>query len=99
MPTVLVFYLCDCIDFVKSLLLLGGDIESNPGPDTALIMKQLRAMNRDIQEIKNEKSYISERLKVIAEKLDISLLYKKVNVCGNGLDNLLMSQNSNREAR
>lgn len=48
----------NCTDFVKSLLLLGEYIESNPGPDIALIIEQLRAMSPSIQESENEKSKI-----------------------------------------
>lgn len=69
--------MCDCTDFVKTLLLLGGDIESDPVSYTDLIMEQLRVMSRDIQEIKDEKSKISEPLMVIKKKLDNTSLFNE----------------------
>ncbi|XP_077531251.1 uncharacterized protein LOC144143356 [Haemaphysalis longicornis] len=61
---------------VKELLLLGGDIETNPGPDLESISKQLELIALDLKDIKEQ------RLKSIETKLEsLALLDKKVSSC------------------
>lgn len=72
--------MCTCI---KELLLLSGDIETNPGPDMNKIMKQLQVIADDIKEIKEE------RLKSIEGKLEqVTLLEKKITSCVSQVTNL-----------
>ncbi|XP_077494403.1 uncharacterized protein LOC144105085 [Amblyomma americanum] len=61
---------------LRKLLLLGGDIEANPGPDTAQILTQLQEIASDIKEIKEK------RLADIDNKLDaLARLEKQVTSC------------------
>lgn len=62
--------------FLRKLLLLAGDIESNPGPDLAQIAKQLKEVAVDIKEIKEG------RLADMDKKLDaLSRLEPKITSC------------------
>lgn len=66
----------DVSGMLRQLLLLGGDIEANPGPDLAKIAKQLESIAADIKDIKEK------RLTDIEKKLDIlGNLEDKVVAC------------------
>ncbi|XP_077512299.1 uncharacterized protein LOC144123324 [Amblyomma americanum] len=66
----------DVAVFLCKLLLLSGDVETNPGPEMAQIAKQLKDIAEDIKEIKEK------RLTDIENKLDaITLLETKVQSC------------------
>lgn len=59
-----------------NLLLLAGDVETNPGPDLAHLAKQLQAIAGDLKEIKEE------RLTAIDKKLELlESLYSKITMC------------------
>ncbi|XP_077504252.1 uncharacterized protein LOC144114398 [Amblyomma americanum] len=62
-PRLLSFVFC-MTSCLRKLLLLGGDIETNPGPDMAQIAKQLKEIASDIKDIKENK------LDDIEKKLD-----------------------------
>lgn len=62
--------------FLGRLLLLGGDVETNPGPELTQIMKQLKEISTDIKEIKEK------RLVDIDNKLDaLGALEEKLISC------------------
>lgn len=64
------------------LLVLSGDVEVNPGPDMKIIMEQLKAIAKDIQDIKNEKVTTNDRLSAIEQKLEsFSTLQTTVSAC------------------
>lgn len=46
---------CDVRFSLRRWLLLGGDIESNPGPDPTQISKQLKEISCDIKDIKEKR--------------------------------------------
>ncbi|KAM7297306.1 uncharacterized protein ISCGN_022459 [Ixodes scapularis] len=74
--------LCNVIVYLKMLLLLSGDVEVNPGPDMKIIMEQLKAIAKDIQDIKNEKVTTNDRLSAIEQKLEgFSTLQTTVSAC------------------
>ncbi|XP_049267962.1 uncharacterized protein LOC125756943 [Rhipicephalus sanguineus] len=80
-------WLCCLLDIavicLRKLLLLGGDIETNPGPDTAQILKQLREIAADIKDIKEN------RLVEIEKKVDaLSNLEEKVTSCQDRLSHM-----------
>lgn len=54
-----------CMTSFKKLLLMGGDIQSNPGPELKEIAKQLTVIASDIKDIKEK------RLADIDSKLDV----------------------------
>lgn len=63
-------------------MLLGGDIEENPGPDLETLAKQLSDIAVDILEIKNAKALTNQRLSAIDKKLEkISCFEKQVSDC------------------
>lgn len=71
------------------LLLLGGDIETNPGPD---ISQQLKEIAADIKEIKES------RLPKIDKKLDsLARLEEKVDSCQEQIANMKMVIQSKQE--
>ncbi|XP_050030536.2 uncharacterized protein [Dermacentor andersoni] len=61
---------CKLFAVLRMLLLLGGDIELNPGPTLDGIAEQLKLIAGDIQEIKKEKSITNTRLNAIDKKLE-----------------------------
>lgn len=62
--------------YLKDLLLLAGDVETNPGPDLKQIARQLTQISGDIKEIKEE------RLTVIESKLEkLAVLDEKILDC------------------
>ncbi|XP_070390823.1 uncharacterized protein [Dermacentor albipictus] len=61
---------CKLFVFLRMLLLLGGDVDLNPGPTLDGIAEQLKLIARDIQEIKKEKSITNTRLIAIDKKLE-----------------------------
>ncbi|XP_037501748.2 uncharacterized protein LOC119375606 [Rhipicephalus sanguineus] len=78
--------MCEVLTNVTSslrfLLLLSGDVESNPGPTDGDWSKQLKAIADDIKEIKKEKSVTNQKLTAIDKKLEkISGLEKQVSDC------------------
>ncbi|XP_077485423.1 uncharacterized protein LOC144095625 [Amblyomma americanum] len=82
-PTQLCPLLCDLAMHVADLLLLAGDIETNPGPDLAQIFKQLEAIAGDIKSIKEE------RLASIEAKLEnMAALDKKILDCIDQVTNM-----------
>ncbi|XP_040076557.1 uncharacterized protein LOC120848613 [Ixodes scapularis] len=75
-------WLCDVFFSLRMLLLLSGDVEVNPGPETGAILQKLKEIARDIQEIKNEKGITNDRLSAIEHKLEsLSTLQKNVSAC------------------
>lgn len=67
---------------LRFLLLLGGDVEENPGPDLETLAKQLSDIAVDILEIKNAKALTNQRLSAIDKKLEkISCFEKQVSDC------------------
>ncbi|XP_077528033.1 uncharacterized protein LOC144139611 [Haemaphysalis longicornis] len=67
---------------LRFLLLLGGDVEENPGPDLETLAKQLSDIAADILEIKNVKAQTNQRLSAIDKKLEkISGFEKQVSDC------------------
>ncbi|XP_040078360.1 uncharacterized protein LOC115313979, partial [Ixodes scapularis] len=75
-------WLCDVFFSLRMLLLLSGDVEINPGPETGAILQKLKEIARDIQEIKNEKGITNDRLSAIEHKLEsLSMLQKNVSAC------------------
>lgn len=63
-------------------MLLGGDVEENPGPDLETLAKQLNDIAVDILEIKNAKALTNQRLSAIDKKLEkISCFEKQVSDC------------------
>lgn len=69
-------FIGDCCDFLMSMLLLSGDIETNPGPDTKVIMNQLKMITNYLQEIKREKVKLNNR-----RLNNLSLLSQKLTTC------------------
>ncbi|XP_077560609.1 uncharacterized protein LOC144175401 [Haemaphysalis longicornis] len=68
--------LYDVASLCRKILLLGGDIETNPGPDLAKIAKKLNEIANDIKEIKEK------RLGDIERKLDaLTVLETNVSSC------------------
>ncbi|XP_077564723.1 uncharacterized protein LOC144180217 [Haemaphysalis longicornis] len=75
-PRLLCEPLCNLALYLKELLLLGGDIETNPGPDLAQISLQLTQIATDLKEIKEE------RLTAIEAKLEsLAAMDKKIMDC------------------
>lgn len=75
-PWLLCSLFCDLAFCTKKLLLLGGDIETNPGPDLAFLSKQLELIALDLKDIKEQ------RLTSIEAKLEsLAFLDKKVSSC------------------
>ncbi|XP_049271219.1 uncharacterized protein LOC119391371 [Rhipicephalus sanguineus] len=67
---------------LRFLLLLGGDVESNPGPGDSVLADQLKAIADDIREIKAEKSITNQKLSAIDRKLEkLTGLEKQVSAC------------------
>lgn len=63
-------------------MVLGGDVEENPGPDLETLAKQLSDIAADILEIKNTKTQTNQRLSAIDKKLEkISGFEKQVSDC------------------
>lgn len=74
--------LTNVTDSLRYLLLLSGDVETNPGPTEGDWSKQLKAIADDIKEIKKEKSVTNQKLTAIDKKLEkISGLEKQVSDC------------------
>lgn len=68
--------LSDLVLYAMDLLLLGGDVETNPGPDLAKLAKQLELIALDIKEIKEG------RLASIDAKLEnLAVLDSKITNC------------------
>ncbi|XP_049274294.1 uncharacterized protein LOC125759489 [Rhipicephalus sanguineus] len=67
---------------LRFLLLLGGDVESNPGPGDSVLADQLKAIADYIREIKAEKSITNHKLSAIDRKLGkLTGLEKQVSAC------------------
>ncbi|XP_042149349.1 uncharacterized protein LOC115320747, partial [Ixodes scapularis] len=73
--------LCDVIRLCRSvcsmLLMLSGDVESNPGTDMAQLMEKLQIITRDVKDIKQGKAVTdsliaetNERLTTIEQRVD-----------------------------
>lgn len=75
-----------CMTYFKKLLLMGGDIESNPGPDLEKIAKQLTEIAADIKDIKEKRlSDIDNKLDVIAKlEAEVAACHKEL-ACMNGV--------------
>lgn len=68
--------LCDVCTYFKELLILAGDVETNPGPDLDELFKQLEIITGDLKEIKEQ------RLTAIDNKLErLTSLDNKVSSC------------------
>lgn len=68
---------------LRELLLLSGDVETNPGPELAVILKQLQNIIEDLKEIKEE------RLTSIESKLELlTTLDSKLSSCVTQVSNL-----------
>ncbi|XP_065286334.1 uncharacterized protein [Dermacentor albipictus] len=82
-PRLLSNLLCEFCVHVSKLLLIAGDVESNPGPDYDQFSKQLKQISDDIRVIKEE------RLTSIDLKLDsLSNLDTKVSTCMEQINSL-----------
>lgn len=74
--------LCDACSFIRDLLLLGGDVETIPGPDMEKILEQLKKISDDLQEIKSEKIKTNVRLLAIEQKMEsITALEGRITAC------------------
>ncbi|XP_042149567.1 uncharacterized protein LOC121837814, partial [Ixodes scapularis] len=74
--------LCDACSFIRDLLLLGGDVETNPGPGMEKILEQLKKISDDLQEIKSEKIKTNVRLLAIEQKMEsITALEGRITAC------------------
>lgn len=81
-PRLLCEPLCNLSCYLRDLLLLAGDVETNPGPDLKQIAQQLTQIAGDIKEIKEERlTAIESKLEKLAaldEKIPQKFLpYKK----------------------
>uniref|UniRef100_A0A6G5A9P1 Uncharacterized protein n=1 Tax=Rhipicephalus microplus TaxID=6941 RepID=A0A6G5A9P1_RHIMP len=75
-PRLLCDPLCNLSCYLRDLLLLAGDVETNPGPDLKQISQQLTQIAGDIKEIKEE------RLTAIESKLEkLAALDEKILDC------------------
>ncbi|XP_072142787.1 uncharacterized protein [Dermacentor andersoni] len=73
--------LCTLSVSLRLLLLMGGDIEPNPGPDPS-IAEQLKLIATDIQDIKKGKTVTNQKLNSIEKKLEkLGHLEKQVSNC------------------
>ncbi|XP_077485296.1 uncharacterized protein LOC144095427 [Amblyomma americanum] len=81
-PQPLCELLLNVIVSLRYQLLLGGDIEENPGPIDHTIAEQLKIIAEDIQEIKKGKAVTNQKLIAIEMKLEkISGLETQVTEC------------------
>ncbi|XP_072145120.1 uncharacterized protein [Dermacentor andersoni] len=81
-PAVLLDAMSDVV-YITKLVLLAGDVETNPGPDMAELSRQLKQIAEDIKEIKEE------RLTAIDNKLEhLSFLEDKLSSCTEQITNL-----------
>ncbi|XP_077492319.1 uncharacterized protein LOC144103492 [Amblyomma americanum] len=88
-PLQLFEWLCIILVSLRSLLLLAGDVETNPGPTGETIEQQLKAIAKDIQEIKQEKTVTNQKLGSIDKKLEkIGKIEKQVIECVERVDKL-----------
>lgn len=63
----------------RTLLLLRGDVETNPGLDDVSIAEQLKAIAKDIQDIKKGRTETNQKLDAVNKKLErIGILEKQV---------------------
>uniref|UniRef100_A0A147BTT5 Putative tick transposon n=1 Tax=Ixodes ricinus TaxID=34613 RepID=A0A147BTT5_IXORI len=62
--------LCGMRARFADLLMLCGDIETNPGPDTAAVMEMLTNISVDIKEIKLSQAVTTSRLEKIESRLE-----------------------------
>ncbi|XP_077560605.1 uncharacterized protein LOC144175397 [Haemaphysalis longicornis] len=82
-PRLLCPMLSDMLLYALDLLLLSGDVETNPGPDLAKIAKQIELIANDIKEIKEG------RLASIDAKLEnLTVLDSKISTCMDQVSNL-----------
>ncbi|XP_077550644.1 uncharacterized protein LOC144163819 [Haemaphysalis longicornis] len=96
-PRLLCDPLCNLSCYLRDLLLLAGDVETNPGPDLKQIAQQLTQIAGDIKEIKEERLTAIEseleKLAVLDEKIldcttKVSALEKVVSALELKLDDL-----------
>ncbi|XP_077494377.1 uncharacterized protein LOC144105034 [Amblyomma americanum] len=81
-PQPLCELLLNVIVSLRYQLLLGGDIEKNPGPIDQTISEQLKIIAEDIQEIKKGKAVTNQKLIAIEKKLEkISGLETQLTEC------------------
>ncbi|XP_077536026.1 uncharacterized protein LOC144148352 [Haemaphysalis longicornis] len=82
----LVYNVCASLRF---LLLMAGDVESNPGPEFDELVEQLKRIAGDIKEIKAGKAETNEKQSAIDKKLEkIASLEDKVTDCVNRIADL-----------
>ncbi|XP_065304344.1 uncharacterized protein [Dermacentor albipictus] len=88
-PHALLEWFCDLSNSLRFLLLLAGDVETNPGPGDITIEEQLKMIAKDIQEIKNEKLVTNQKLGAIDKKLEkIGKMEKQILECVERVDKL-----------
>ncbi|CAN7942572.1 unnamed protein product, partial [Ixodes pacificus] len=75
--------LCTVFKLLKKLLMLCGDVESNPGPITLEdVMIKLNAMGSELKEIKTNQQTTSIRLDNIEASLkELGMMQKKLDTC------------------
>lgn len=87
-PGLLCLILTEMLSHIKKLLLLCGDVETNPGPgpDLTLLLKQIQQIADDVKGIKND------RLTAIESTLEkVAALDEKVSSCVTAVNKLQQS--------
>ncbi|XP_037526410.2 uncharacterized protein LOC119403553 [Rhipicephalus sanguineus] len=88
-PHLLLEWFCDLSSSLRFLLLLAGDVDTNPGPRDTVLEEQLKIIAKDIQEMKNEKMVTNQKLAAIDKKLEkIGKMEKQVLECAGRIDKL-----------